>query len=526
MKNKLCTFSFSVLCLSCFTQQNWAVSIAGENHDDAHQIITTSDNTFLIAGETWSKNYFTGHQGRSDALLMMLNASGELLWQKTFGAADEDVVKSVCEMRDGNFVAVGMSECIPGPGGDCSRDFHTPNAWAICVDKSGYLLWSKDLAVAGIAESVVCLPDGSVSIAIGNGLTASIINLNNNGRTNWSTSVVCENPSHLHNIVCDAAGNHYLLGSAHHIQNVGQPGQECGTNTFISHHRIIDLWLKKFDADGNEIWCIALGNKGNNLSGKMSVALNGDLLIPISSESTGEFGCGKAYDFTVVRISPDGEHVLDNCFGSENIEQPKSLAALPDGSVWMLGDLVKYSDLEFGPGYQREVWLQQTNAAGELTDVVNTYNTTDVLTTSIATLPGRVVMLSNVQVKTPVGFQDDVIIKSYKTKDAALPDRFISEMDLIAEEADHRSEESVSVEELGGGSLSVYPNPANSSLVVESNETISRIRITDAAGRVVINSRCAGVGRCELDVSLLAAGQYFVDVKTDNYRTVKPLIKN
>ncbi|MDZ4824161.1 MAG: T9SS type A sorting domain-containing protein [Flavobacteriales bacterium] len=504
---------------------DWTLSINGEAHDNAHDIIATSKGNILVAGDSWSKNYFANHRGQSDAFLMMLNKSGNVIWKKTYGTTDEDQAQSICEFPNGNLVVAGMSECLYDDG--CVES-HLSYAWVFCVDENGNDVWSEKLDYVGTATHIAVGTDGSLMVAASDGTSVTLINLSASGEENWRSVVAPNFHSRPHGFVGDNEGNYYLSGSTYH-------------STFNSGEMskwVNDSWLKKLDAMGEELWSIPIGNHGINLCGEMLQTKNGNLLIPVSSENGGDFGCGSSYDFSVVHISPDGQHVGDDCYGEETIEQPRALSLSLDGSVWMLGDALRYDDLEFGPNYQRDIWLQQVNEVGEVIDVMNSFSLENDLSASVLALPGQVIVVSNTQVKTEFGYQDDAVITSHKTANSinlvseqpeliATPEQLpiISSGDLLVDERDLRSENLFSSVSEVAFALTVYPNPANSTITISSNEKIRRIRILDNNGRVVMNSRCSDVMSCELDISDLASGLYQVEVKTENERIVKPLIK-
>ena len=67
----------------------WQKSLGGSGDDRANDIITLPDGGFMVAGSTKSNNGdVTGHHGSidsTDAWVCRLDASGNILWQKSFG---------------------------------------------------------------------------------------------------------------------------------------------------------------------------------------------------------------------------------------------------------------------------------------------------------------------------------------------------------------------------------------------------------------------------------------------------------
>ncbi|WP_366140197.1 hypothetical protein [uncultured Polaribacter sp.] len=87
----------------------WQKTLGGTNFDVARAIFKTQDNGFLIAGSSRSlDNNFTNN-GQNDALLLKINNSGELLWQKTVGGSQIDFLYGITELNNNTIIAVGES---------------------------------------------------------------------------------------------------------------------------------------------------------------------------------------------------------------------------------------------------------------------------------------------------------------------------------------------------------------------------------------------------------------------------------
>ncbi len=68
----------------------------------------------------------------------------------------------------------------------------------------------------------------------------------------------------------------------------------------------------------------------------------------------------------------------------------------------------------------------------------------------------------------------------------------------------------------------LYPNPATTSLAVESNAPIQEIAVADMSGRLVRTAAAGGEMKCTVHVADLADGIYFISIKSaDKNRTLK-----
>jgi hypothetical protein len=87
----------------------WEKTIGGSNFDVARAVYRTQDNGFLIAGSSRSLDNGFENKGQNDALILKIDDSGNLLWQKTFGGSEIDFLYGVVELNNTAIVAVGES---------------------------------------------------------------------------------------------------------------------------------------------------------------------------------------------------------------------------------------------------------------------------------------------------------------------------------------------------------------------------------------------------------------------------------
>lgn len=109
----------------------WTKTYGGNQTDWVYSIQLTSEQGFIIAGSTKSFGYANG---KFDIWLIKTNSFGDTLWTKTFGGVENDGAYSVRESIDGGFILTGYTSSF-GAG--------EQDVWLIKTDASGNLLWSK-----------------------------------------------------------------------------------------------------------------------------------------------------------------------------------------------------------------------------------------------------------------------------------------------------------------------------------------------------------------------------------------------
>ena len=130
--------------------ESWQKTFGGSGNDYANSVQQTSDGGYIIAGYTDSSG-----TGNYYAWLIKTDASGNKLWDKTFGGSNADYASSVQQTSDGGYIA-GYT--------DSSGNY---DAWLIKTDASGNKLWDKTFggSNADYANSVQQTSDGGYIIA-------------------------------------------------------------------------------------------------------------------------------------------------------------------------------------------------------------------------------------------------------------------------------------------------------------------------------------------------------------------------
>ncbi|MFZ8835402.1 MAG: hypothetical protein ACO2O5_14595 [Candidatus Caldipriscus sp.] len=107
----------------------WAKTYGGSSWEYASSAQQTSDGGYIVAGYT---NSFGA--GNSDFFLIKTDASGNIIWVKTYGGINDDNASSVHQTSDGGYIVAGSTYSF-GAG---DRDF-----FLIKTDANGNIQWAK-----------------------------------------------------------------------------------------------------------------------------------------------------------------------------------------------------------------------------------------------------------------------------------------------------------------------------------------------------------------------------------------------
>ena len=102
----------------------WNKNFGGSGKDGFYGVTETSGGVFVAVGDSAAASFgngdwvgVTGH-GNYDAVTVMFDASGNVVWKNNFGGAGTDLVEGIAARSDGSFAVVGNSQAESFGNGD------------------------------------------------------------------------------------------------------------------------------------------------------------------------------------------------------------------------------------------------------------------------------------------------------------------------------------------------------------------------------------------------------------------------
>lgn len=153
-----------------------------------------------------------------------------------------------------------------------------------------------------------------------------------------------------------------LTGPFEMTATFGDPG---GYYTTLTSAGYADMFLAKYDPDGNLIWAKRAGGSESDAGKGIALLPDGGILVVGWFWFTATFGQGEenqtsltsagSYDIFLARYNPDGSLVWVKRAGGGGEDESDCIVAFPDGSSLIAGDF--YINATFGPGESGEVYL-------------------------------------------------------------------------------------------------------------------------------------------------------------------------
>lgn len=209
----------------------WEKTFGGGEADTCSKVRHSGDGGFLIAGSTKSQG-----SGDSDMWLAKLDPAGNLVWQKSYGGAYDQVTYDMQVLGDGGTVLAGTTKSMGAAG---------TNAYLVRTDRDGNLSWAKSYGGSAddLAASVLPLPDTGFLLA---GYTKSIgagkmdgwaLRLTNDGNVVWEKTYGGVEDDGFASITPASDGGFIAVG--------GNSSEDVDFD---------DLWVIKIDEAGAKLW--------------------------------------------------------------------------------------------------------------------------------------------------------------------------------------------------------------------------------------------------------------------------------
>ena len=172
-------FDYWVIKLNATGTPVWNKLIGGiETTDEfSTSIEQTADGGYIVAGKSSSSasgNVTATNHGANDYLVVKLDATGNITWNKLLGGSGDESAASVQQTADGGYIVAGTSTSS-ATGNVTQATYGAEDIWVVKLDASGTIVWNKLFGgnQPDFASSIQQTTDGGYIIS---GYTASSAN--------------------------------------------------------------------------------------------------------------------------------------------------------------------------------------------------------------------------------------------------------------------------------------------------------------------------------------------------------------
>lgn len=350
--NKGGSFSdYWIVKINSSGQKVWDKTFGGNSSDELISIVATSDGGYLLAGLSFSNvsgDKTENSKGWNDYWIVKINASGQKVWDKTFGGSGSDALTSIISSSDGGYLLAGNS--YSNVSGDKSENNKGDlDYWVIKINALGQKEWDKTIGGSYYDHltSIISTPDdgyllGGISYSdISGDKTENskgnddsdywIVKINASGQKVWDKTIGGTGNDILMSVISSSDGGYLLAGNS--VSNASEDKTENSKSS-------LDYWIVKINASGQKVWDKTFGGSSeDNLNSAVAGSDGGYLLGGYSySDASGdksENNRGER-DYWIVKVNSSGQKVWDKSFGGSNFNILNSLTSTSD-SGYLLG---------------------------------------------------------------------------------------------------------------------------------------------------------------------------------------------
>ncbi|RDC64874.1 T9SS type A sorting domain-containing protein [Adhaeribacter pallidiroseus] len=221
---------FWLVKLDATGQKIWDQTYGGSEADNLSTLLATPDGGYLLGGSSESGKSGDKSQvskGNSDYWLIKIDAQGTKIWDKTYGGSEADKLNAIVVSANGGYLIGGSS--ASGKSGDKSQESRgIEDYWILCLQEDGTKLWDKTyggLKETYYPEDCTADPPDQCLHDAGSSILTTLLTTPDGG---------------------------YLLGG----YSSAEKGAEKSDNNLnvIYDAGLSDYWVVKIDSMGTKVW--------------------------------------------------------------------------------------------------------------------------------------------------------------------------------------------------------------------------------------------------------------------------------
>jgi hypothetical protein len=297
----------------------WQKTYGETGSNYAYTVEQTLDGGYLLAGYTHN---LTPAQN-IDTLLLKIDKDGGVIWQKTYGGSDTDIVYAADQTREGGYVIAGYTNSFGAGGKDIL---------IMKLSSAGDIIWQKVYGTSQSDEEALSVQqtlDGGFVVA-GNMQSCSlglkdilVLKLNPQGDIMWTKLYGQEEEYDYVASIKQTPDGGYILG-----------GHVSAFDTGGGNMQVI-----KTDASGTAVWHTTLGGNLFDRIYSLDLTIDGGYVLAGASLSFGQGGD----DLWIIKLNSSGVVQWQRTYGGENDDIAHDIRQTSDGGYIVAGRTTSFT---------------------------------------------------------------------------------------------------------------------------------------------------------------------------------------
>jgi hypothetical protein len=405
------------------------LTIGGTKNESAQSVVNTPDGGYAVLGYTQSMDGDISNKTDTsfDYWLVKFDASGQQQWQKVYGGSDDDRGEDLITTNDGGYAILGSSKSNDG---DVSNNSGSNDFWVAKLDASGTIIWEKSFGYVGAdsAFSIIQTQDngfllsGVLDVSASDGAGNNRMNMERHaggdywvikidamGGLQWSRYFGGTFTDTAYDSVQTQDGNFLIMGSS--------DSDDVDIN---NNKGTYDFWVVKLNNTGTLLWEKSFGGTEIDEARAITTTADGNFLIAGDSRSNNidlSTNSGAA-DVWVIKINSDGDLLWEKTFGGSSFDGVKAIHKTQDNEFLAAGNSRSSDGNLTENNGQNDAWVFKINAQGNIKWQTSVGGSNVDLLMGITELnSGSIIAVGNtnssdIDISENKGFSDVLIIKA------------------------------------------------------------------------------------------------------------------
>jgi len=340
------SFDVWVLKYDASNSLQWSKTYGGTGGERGNTIIQTSDGGYAILGHSTSNDLdVSENAGANDYWLTKLDASGNLIWEKSFGYVGADLGYTLLQTNDNGYFITGVLD-VTASGGEGNTKLNARHSggdyWALKLDASGSIQWSKYYG-GGFTDTpydtietndgyIIVGSSDSDDVDINNNKGSYdfwVVKINTTGSIIWEKSYGGSEIDEAWSITKSDDGNFVIVGDTR------SDDQDVNTTNGAA-----DLWVIKITPTGDLVWEKTIGGTSFDVGRSISKTQDNGFIVTGSSRSAdGDLSINNGQnDAWVLKLDANANIDWQKTIGGANIDFAYDAVELNDKTIIAVGE--------------------------------------------------------------------------------------------------------------------------------------------------------------------------------------------
>ncbi|MFZ1634070.1 MAG: MopE-related protein [Chitinophagales bacterium] len=314
----------------------WENTYGGSNYDYALSAVLTGEGGCILVGKSQSNDGdATDNHGFDDYFAVCVDSDGNTVWKKSYGGSNFEQAKAIVATNDGNYVIYGHSSSTDG---DKTTSFGGADLWMVKINPAGNIIWEKSYGDAdeNFGDALLQTTTGEFILSwhIAGAGDYRLMKLSADGDIIWNKTYGGTNSDIAYAIKENSSGSFIINGISNSVDGdvTGLHGAFASDIWAMEINGDGDIiWKKCFGGTADETGTdVIINNNGNYVLAGISTSNN-------DGDVTGHHGAAYSGDYWIFELDASQNIIWQLSLGGTSTDEIYSIQQTPDNGYILAG---------------------------------------------------------------------------------------------------------------------------------------------------------------------------------------------